>query len=183
MSKKEHIKYIALIIGFGTICSLIIGLLFFGLKIFDTKHPLFEFFTFGIIGSVAFSLFNTKRFRDAIFALIFLFFFNVIIVGMSKASILITYLLYFSGVILSTYLFIKYFYNQLANIKIARPMVLAGILAILFVVVTITQWILFASGEKQFYVLSNLPLGFLLGLSLGIGFELSDYLSSKKILS
>lgn len=48
----------------------------------------------------------------------------------------------------------------------------------LFVVVTIKQWILFASGEKQFYVLSNFPLRFLLGL--GIGFEISEIFSLKK---
>lgn len=122
MNEKQDIRQIALTISFGTVCSLLVGLLFFGLKIFDTKLPLFEFFTFGIIGSVVFLLFNTKRFRDAIFALIFLLFFNVVIVGMFKVSILITYLLYFSGLFLSIYIFAKYFYSQLANMKSAAQL-------------------------------------------------------------
>lgn len=180
MSPKHDLRQITITIGFGSVCCLLIGLLFFGLKIFDTKLPLFEFFTFGIIGSVAFTLFNVKRYRDAIFALIFLLFFNVIVVGMYTVSILITYLLYFSCVILSVHIFTKYFYNQLANMKISRPIVLAGILAMLFVVATCIQWILVASGNKQFYVLSNLPLGFLLGLGMGIGFEISEIFYSIK---
>jgi hypothetical protein len=66
------------------------------------------------------------------------------------------------------------------NIKIARPLTLAGILAITFVLVTIIPRLLFPAMEFQFRLFGNMPIGFLIGLRLGTGFEVSKYSYSRQ---
>jgi hypothetical protein len=183
MSKKQDIKYIVLTIGLGSICCVTLGALFFGSKIFNKELPFFQIASLGLVGSVAFSLFYFKRYRDAIYVLIMLFIINIIIANLTKASFVIIHFLYFSSVIVAVFLFSKYFFIQIANMKISRPLVLASILALFLVMATGLQWVIFAKDGMPFYPLGNLPIGFLIGLGLGIGFELSDYIYSKKILS
>ena len=183
MNAKQDIKHIALTISLGTICCMALGALFFGLKIFDKELPFFQIASFGLVGSLAFSLFYFKRYRDATYVLIMLFIINIIIANLTKVSFLIIHFLYFSSVIVAVFLFSKYFFIQIANMKISRPLVLASILALFFVMATGLQWVIFAKDGMPFYPLGNLPIGFLIGLGLGIGFELSDYLFSNKILS
>lgn len=174
MIGKQDIKYVASTVAFGTACSAIVGLLFFGLKIFNIKLPFFQFIAYGITGSVSFSLFQLRRNRDAIYVLIMLFIVDAVIAGLTRLSFLITHFLFFSSVIIAAYLFSKYLYNQSASLKISRPLILAGILAILFLAVTVLMWIIFGKNYSPFNPLANLPTGFLIGLGLGIGFEISE---------
>jgi len=175
----KQVTRIVITIVFGTICCTAVGASFFGSKIFNIGLPFFQFISFGLVGSVAFPLFYFKRYRDAIYVLIMLFIINIIIANLTKVSFLIIHLLYFSSVIAAIFLFSKYFFNQIANLKISRPLVLAAILALFFVLATALQWVVFARDDTPFYILGNLPIGFLVGLGLGIGFEISEIFYSK----
>ena len=183
MNAKQDIKHIVLTIGFGSICCMALGALFFGLQVFNKEFPFFQIVSLGLVGSVAFSLFYFKRYRDATYVLIMLFIANIIAVNLTKVSFMIIHFLYFSSVIIAVFLFSKYFFFQIANMKISRPLVLASILALFFVMATGVQWSIFAKDGMPFYPLANLPIGFLIGLGMGIGFEISEYLYSRKIIS
>lgn len=183
MNAKQDIKHIVLTIGFGTLCCMALGTLFFGLQIFNKELPFFQIAAFGLVGSVAFSLFYFRKYRDAIYVLIMLFIANIIIGNLTRISFLVIHLLYFSSVIIAVFLFSKYFFIQIVNMKISRPLVLASILALFFVVATGLQWVIFAKHGTPFYPLGNLPIGFLIGLGMGVGFEISEYLYSRKIIS
>ena len=160
----------------GTVTCILTGITFFGLEVFETKSPFFQFLVYGIIGSISFIFFKLKRYRDALFILILLFLFDILWIG-SKFPI--THLIYYLSVISGLFIFSKYFFIQTVTIKYARPLILASILALLFVVGFFTLKLIYASGQGKLLPFKNMPVGFLIGLGLGIGVELSEYLLSR----
>ena len=175
LQKKYSIeKTIFVTVIFGTAFCTFIGLLFFGLDVFNTKHVAFQFLAYGIAGSISFAMFRQKRFRDLIFLLLLLFLLNLVIVDISEPSFVITHLIFFAAVVFGIYLFAKYFYSKLENLRIARLLILASILSVMFVAATTLLWFIFSAGESQTSFLRNLPLGFLIGLGLGVGFEVAE---------
>jgi len=164
----------------GSLCTIILGFIFFQFRIFNIHDPLFQFLAYGIVGSVAFALFLQRRYRDAVFALILLFVLNVIVAGIYRFTLLVTHSFFFLAMVFSILFFERHFYGKMANIEIARPIVLAGIITIAFLLVSPILRLLFYSSEGQFHFFSNMPVGFLIGLGLGIGFEVSKFLYSRQ---
>lgn len=164
----------------GSLCTIILGFIFFQFRIFNVHHPLFQFVAYGIVGSVAFALFLQRSYRDAVFALILLFVLIVIVAGIYRFTLLVTHSFFFLAMVFSILFFERHFYGKMVNIKIARPIVLAGIVAVTFVLASTILRLLFYPSEGQFHFFSNMPIGFLIGLGLGIGFEVSKFLYSRQ---
>ncbi|MEJ2048292.1 MAG: hypothetical protein P8Y60_00330, partial [Calditrichota bacterium] len=118
-----------------------------------------------------------KKYRDAIFGLVLLYLFNILLFG---TKYLLTGLLYFLAVIAGSYIYSAYFFNQAKNIKTSRPLILAGIYAILFLIVTLLLVFIYEPTAGKLFAIKNMPIGFLIGLGLGIGIELSDYIISQR---
>lgn len=123
MNRKLLLKVLIIVLS-GSVSYILLGIIFFGFEIFNSKSPFFQFVVFGIIGSVSFMLFNWKRYRDSIFILVLPYLFNTLLFG---TKYLLTGLLYFLAVITGSYLYSTYFFNQAKNIKTSRPLILAGI--------------------------------------------------------
>lgn len=160
----------------GTLTSVLIGITFFGLEVFQPQSPFFQFLVYGIIGSISFILFKLNRYRDALFILSLLFLFEILWLG-SKFPI--THLLYYLSITSGLFIFYKYFFVQTQTIKYARPLILASILALLFVVVFFALKLIYAPGSGKLLPFKNMPVGFLIGIGLGIGIELAEHLHSR----
>ncbi|MGD9489586.1 MAG: hypothetical protein AB7W47_16320 [Calditrichaceae bacterium] len=170
---------IIMTILFGTALSSILGMIPFGMRILDPGHPAFQFISFGLIGSSAFALFLVRQYRDAIFVTVLLFILNFFFSGRTVPGIILTYLLFFVAVTGSVYLYSRYFYDVLSDLLVARPLILSSMMAISFVVATFLLFLVFGSVNNQFYPLGNLPIGFLIGLGLGVAFEFVELLAGK----
>ncbi|NHZ85584.1 MAG: hypothetical protein GWP19_06855 [Planctomycetia bacterium] len=157
----------------GTISTIIIGFLFFGFSIFNKQNPSFQFPVFGIIGTISFALFKLKEFRYSIFILSLLFLFEIIFTG---EKYIVTHILFYIAMVLSILIYTKFFYARLNNIKYSRFLVLASIISISYVIVTIILGLLFKSDSINLFLFQNMPIGFLIGIGLGLGFELSEYM-------
>ena len=174
-----NLKIIQIILAttiLGTITSTLIGLVFFGLEVFQSKSPFFQFISVGLICSLSLVLFNLKRYRDSAFILIILFLFDYMWYG-SKYPI--THFIYYLSVILSTYVFSRYFYVQLEKIKYSRPLILSSLLSIMFVVAYLLLTMIYSSGPGSLRPFKNMPIGFLIGLGVGIGLEMAEHILDK----
>lgn len=177
--QRSQIVKIIMIILFGTVLSSILGMIPFGMRILDVGHPAFQFISLGMIGASAFALFSGRHYRDAIFVIVLLFLIDFLISGQPVPGGILTFLLFFIAVSGSVYLFSRYFFEVLSELMIARPLILSSMMAISFVVVTFFLFLVFGSVNIQFYPLGNLPIGFLIGLGLGIAFEIVELLTGK----
>jgi hypothetical protein len=175
VNRKLLLTVLVIVIS-GSVSCILLGILFFGFEVFNSKSPFFQFVAYGIIGSVSFILFNLKRYRDATFVLVLLYLFNILLFS---TKYLLTGLLYFLAVIAGSYIYSAYFFNQVKNIKTSRPLILAGIYAILFLIVTLLLVFIYEPTAGKLFAIKNMPIGFLIGLGLGLGIELSDYIISQ----
>lgn len=173
--KPREVKHIIFIVLSGTICCTVFGLVFFGLQVGHIKPPVFYFASLGFTGSVAFSFFEPRKFREGIPALLLIFLLTHVIAHFPTVSFDIVYSIYFIGIVLAAFLFGKFIYRQSENVWFARPLILAGIVSLMAIAATALQWIAFAGGDQPFHILTNVTPGFLFGLGLGIGFEIAAY--------
>ena len=157
----------------GIICCLMLGFIFFGFRVFTIGHAPFQFTAYGLVGSISFSLFAFRRYRDALFVLLLLFALNIALVG---TAYLFTHLLSFGSVVAVTYIFSRYYFFELGNLKLARPLILAGLLSILYLLITAFLGMFYETDIVRVAVFGNMPYGFLVGLGLGLGFELAEFL-------
>ena len=174
--KERPLLTAGLYIATGTAASIAAGLIFFGLRIFDANSPLFQIIVYGLAGSSAFILFRMQRYRDAVFFLLIIFILDLFIFNFKFP---LNRTLYFLTAVAGAYIFIRYFYHQCSAVRYARPILLGGIYAILSVVVVIIVSLVYNKGEGGLFPFINMPIGFLVGLGLGGGFELADHLAAK----
>lgn len=157
----------------GTTASIMAGLIFFGLDIFNTQSPLFQILVYGLVGSISFILFYLKRYRDSIFILLIIFLLDMFIFNFQNP---LNRILYFLSAVTGAFLYARYLFSGAGHMKIARPLLLAGIYAILSVFVVLILSLVHHTGQERVFPFINMPIGFLIGLGLGAGFELAEYL-------
>ncbi len=162
----------------GALACVIAGIISFGGQVFQANTPFFAFVSFGIIGAILFALFRIKRYRDAVFAAVLLFLLAYLFSG---RAFMLTQVLFSLMVFLSVLLYERYFYHQLNRLFYARPLILAGLFSIGFLLATLMMAVIYSAPSNQFFPFRNLPVGFLIGLGLGTGFELADYFVSRGI--
>lgn len=173
-----HFKSVISSILFGTVACVLLGFMFFGLNVFNPRSPLFQFLSFGIVGSVSFALFRANRLRDAIFANVLFF---LILFIASGNRFFLTHLFYFAVVVFSVFAYSEWVYPKLQSLKLVRPLTLAGFFAICFLLVTLILTVLYHAKAMHVLPFRNMPIGFLIGLGLGIGFEISEYVIQKGV--
>jgi len=174
---NNQLKKMISFMVFGSIASVLTGFIFFGRAVFFLKSPYFQFVSYGVVGSVSFALFNFKRYRDSVFVSILLF---LIFYFSSHSHHFITHFFYFLGAVFSVFIFSNWIYEKLKRMKYVRPLILAGIFSIFFVAGALILTVVYYSGTAKILSFRNMPVGFLIGLGLGMGFELSELVNWDK---
>ncbi len=155
----------------GLVLTLLTGYLFFGGEILNIRQPVFGFTAYGITGSFFFGLLMVRRFRDAIFAIILLFALNLFL---THARFLVAQFLFFSTSIIAVLIYWARIYGNGRSWRWMRPLSLSGLFGVFYIGITVLLGIIYLGGVSR--PLSNLSVGFLIGLGLGLGFELGDWL-------
>ncbi len=172
----KNIFQFMLFIIIGTICSILIGYSYFGLKVFNPKISSFQFFITGLIGAIFYATLKVYKLRNALFILLFLFIFHEIIIKTSTLSYFIRDLLFIGGISLSIIIFINFFHEKLKEIKFGKFLTFASLFTITYIIITVILGLFLSPVEIKNVLLTNVFIGSLLGIGLGIGLELSEIL-------
>jgi hypothetical protein len=178
MEGKQQIliKFIITVI-MGTICCLIVGLCFFGLKVFVFNNPASQFLIVGLTGSIFYAVLKFRNTRDAVLIMILLYLANLLIFG--SARFLLTRLIFFAGVGVALFVLFRYFDDRIKELIFGKFLIVASLLTIMYSVCTIVLQAIYSSANFKMELFYNLDLGFLIGLGLGIGIELSNGINSR----
>ena len=159
----------------GTCICVILAIIFFGIKFDDFNKPPIYFLTLGFAGSLSLALFKEKRTRDVIYINILIYFlFATAVARIPRPIVAVILFIYFTAMVMALYVYVKYFDKKLIHLPIARPLILAAIVGLFYIAANIIHGLLFISQFSTGFLLANLPIGFLLGLSFGLGSEISE---------
>ncbi len=174
---KINFRTFTTILLFGTLTSVIIGVAFFGMKIFDVESPLFQFISYGFIGSMAFALFKAQRYLISLVVLIGSF------VGLfywTGAHFLISHIFYYMSMLVSIFIFSTLIFDHLKTARFIRPLILATMISIFFVSNTFLLSLIYTHSITSALVFKNMFMGLLIGLGIGLGIEIACLLIKKE---
>jgi len=175
---KINFRTFTSILLFGTVFSVAIGAAFFGMKIFDVESPLFQFVSYGFIGSFAFALFKAQRYYISLVVLSGLF---IGLYYLSGAHFLVSHIFYYMSTLLSIFIFSVLIFDHLKTAKFIRPFILATMISIFFVSNTFLLSLIYSRDISSTIVFRNMFLGLLIGVGIGIGIEMGYFLVRKEI--
>jgi hypothetical protein len=171
---KKRLKLFASTTFLGIICCILVGVIFFRSQIFSTKYPSFQFIAFGLIYSVFFSGLKYFKIRNAIYMYVLMFLLHEILFRFSKTSFVVRDIFFFLSIGVAVYLFCQYFESKLDKLKFGKFLTFASLFAIANLVATLLLALIFQSAHFMQQLFTNISLGLLIGVGLGIGFELAD---------
>jgi hypothetical protein len=182
MTAKNNIKNLpafVLTAFLGMLGSVLIGILFFGIKVFSPKLMTFQFVAVGFVGAVFYSTLKFFRLKDAIYILILFFFFQEIAFKSLSMKFIIRDVIFFITLGISIYIFVRFFYDKLSQLKFGKFLTFGSLILIGGIVATVILAIIFRANLIP-AVLENASMGILLGLGLGLGLEISEKILKKK---
>lgn len=162
------------------ILCLLTGYIFFQSQIFMPRLTVFQFVMSGAIGVIFFVFLRFSSLRNALAAFfVICIFIKGFILTSLNADIILRDILNFAVIGLAVYLFWRYSYKE--NINWNSPFQLAGLFAVLNIIMTI---ILIIYGNAGFRELSaalsiNVSVSFLIGLGMGMGIETGNFFINK----
>lgn len=170
----------------GLIGSLVIGYLFFQLRIFNFHNIFFSFVTGGIYGAVFFSLLQKFDFKKQLLILVAVVFINIIIMG---KPYYFSFMLRDFVLIIVIFLSIKAYTSFITKNKNLPLFIRAFALPVIYAVINIggVLALVLISELVESYNLSYLPglllinaeIAGLVGLGLGLGFDTWEFIKTK----
>jgi hypothetical protein len=152
-------------------------MVFFGMKIFDVESPLFQFVSYGFIGSLAFAIFKAQRYLISLMVLTGLF---VGLYFLTGAHFLVSHIFYYMSMLLSIFIFSVLIFDHLKTTKFIRPLILATMISIFFVSNTFLLSLIYSRDISSTIVFKNMFMGLLIGVGIGIGVEMAFLLIKKE---
>ena len=176
---ESDISKFVLRILFPILGSILIGLMFLSTTIFQISSSAFQFVGFGIFGAIVLATTKVTSSQKSFVALVLAAFFYELILFPLGTHLIIRDVLFLLGIGSAIIVFRSYFYQRLNGTIVARPLVLAAMLAINGIVITYIlrfAFSFFFEGihEPAAAASANLGFGFLIGLGLGAGDEFAE---------
>ncbi len=119
-------------------------------------------------------LFRERKVRDVVYINILIYFVFAILSTLLHSITAVILFIYYSLMILAIHIFVKNFDQKLSNIFLSRPLILAAMVGIFYIVVNFIHILLFINHFSIGFLLGNLMIGFLLGMGYGLGSEISN---------
>ncbi len=168
-----------------TVCSTFIGFAVYGGRVFDSQHPAFGFIVYGAIGGIIFSSFRYMPSPAPPVVIVMAAGLNAAISQLTDWMQIYIKVLFVAAIAGAIYVFEKKYFERLQQMRIARIMVFASLIAVAYIVVALVLDATLLASSKGVGltvhgdVYYNLADGFFLGIGLGLGSELSQILVVK----
>jgi len=173
---KINFRTFTSILLFGTLFPIIIGVAFYGIKIFDVNNALFQFVSYAFIGSLIFSILKTQKYIISLIVLLLMFLGLYFLTG---GHFILSHIFYDIALTISVFIYALLIFDHLNTARYLRPLILATILSIFFVSNTFILSLIYAETITSVLIFKNMLIGLLIGAGIGIGIE-TGYLLVKK---
>lgn len=151
-----------------------VGIIFFGLQVFNTADASFQFIAFGLICSIFYSTLKFSKIRNAIYLYALMIYLHEILFMYSKTSFVVRDVVFFLSMGIAVYLFCRYFEPKMDKLKFGKFLTVAALFSIGYLVATLLLRLIFQPVQFTQQLFTNISFGLLIGIGLGIGFELAD---------
>ncbi len=170
-------KNLILLIICGTLTTLLIGFLFTGLRIFQHDQPPFQFFTYGLLGSVIYAMLLLRTKKDFAAAFIFLVFLDIVVLRIVSIPLLILRIL--SALVLAISVFSYWRFLRSQPPFWLRPLLLAGLFACVTLGLLLLVSVFYWQPDIRLLIEAQTFFALLIGFGLGIGFEVFNFIHKK----
>ncbi|MEJ5351197.1 MAG: hypothetical protein WHS65_06365 [Melioribacteraceae bacterium] len=181
MEKNSKIIFYTVLIGF--ISSVIFGLLFYGLNIFNIHDTRFQIVLLGIFGSLIYAIMKSGKKKELYYvAILFLIVTAIIRAKTISLNTILMDSLLIVAVFISIYYY-KLFIDKNSNIPLfLRALVLMLLFGITNVIGVIILMIIHKVEISATYLLFYSRVPALIGLALGIGFDVFEKFKEKLLV-
>lgn len=186
-SETQDIRNVLQIVIAGTLSCIVLGYLVYQSSVFQLTHPAFGFILFGFMGSTTFAVLRTSSVSKAAATLLMLVVLSEVLTKPPEWHFILRDVLFALSIGTSVFVFHRMFYKQLSLIRMARPLILGSLIAISATLVTVVLVLVLSLFSTTFRadplhsITVNLSNGFLIGLGMGIGFELVSTMRSRTV--
>lgn len=167
---------------FGFAVCIIIGLLMYGFAIFDIKDSRSQLFSLGLYGAIFYSVLKYGKLKETVFIGLIIFIGNMLLQGKTQTlSFIIRDVFFFSSLFGALVLY-KMFIGNFSNFPLfVRGFALSIFLGLLNIIATLILILIFnpSSFEINTAIFLNAQYASLIGLGLGIGFDLYEKYQDK----
>jgi hypothetical protein len=156
-----------------TVCVLV-GMLFTNYRVLDVSSPGFQFLAYAVIASGFYTVLRFSSERNAMLLLGILFLIYLYITRSSELMPIFRNFMVVAGIAIVTYVFQKIIDGVFDEIRFGKFLIWGALYGIVYIFVTVVLVSLLGSENSGYYYMNNLRLGFLMGIGLGLGLEISD---------
>jgi hypothetical protein len=157
----------------GTLACIALALLLFGTdRITSLGHPPIYIAVLGLSGSLALGFGRLGRIKDAVFAAIIVLFVFAVLTRFIVSIRVVPLLIYSAALIAGVLVYARWIDARLPSIPLLRSLVVAGLAGVFYLAATAFHGFLFGAPHLPRYLFTNMPIGFLIGLGIGLGEEI-----------
>lgn len=158
---------------------LIVGYLFSGRQILIPTRPPFQFVVFGLSGAILFSVLKFSTLRNFLFTAALLLLLMIIHGKVKSPAIFGARILYFTGIAAAIYVYHRFYDLPIHALRFGKFLSLAAIVAVINLLYVSLGCVVLKLPNSMELIVNQTFLGFLIGGSLGIGFEIAALLMVK----
>jgi hypothetical protein len=167
------------------LCSVLIGFVFYGDRLFDRHYGAFQFLWSSVVASLFYYLLRYRKQREAFAGLIFLFFLTLLTTHSTSPAFLLRDVFYVGAIGASVFAYFRYFAGNGARSPAYPPFLLAGIYGVTYPVFSEIHLIMIrglamdSTGGNAISVASAAAFfGVLIGFGVGAGIAINEKLNS-----
>ena len=174
----------------ASLCSILLGFVFFRFNVFQITSPAFQFVLFGFYASFLYAVFRATTFRKSAGVFFLLIILHELVLKSTSFYFVLRDLVFLTALAAAVYVFHQYFFGRLSHFPLSRPLILSALFSLFSIVATSVLWMIHSLLQSTFITgmsfagSANLLQGFegvLIGLGVGIGIELSLILKSRRL--
>jgi hypothetical protein len=167
----------------SSVCSIVIGAVFYQESVFLRTHYAFQFVTSGILGSVFLSMLRFANAKDATATLLGLFVCQFLVTRPSGMWFIFRDVAFVAALGSSLYLFFVSYFKKGRGEGLLTPVLIGALLGACNLLASVVLILVGGRSltENVPVMLVNVILGMLIGIGIGTGVLLSDRIAGTKI--
>lgn len=180
MSKKKLGD--AIITGLlGALGSMAMGFIMVGLRIFTPTAPTFQFVAWGVVAAILFVIHKFSTMRNFLFATLILFLIEIIWLQATQLLLIVGRLVFYLMLAAIIHCYRELYDRRLSGLRWGKFLALGGVFGSGLLLISAVTSPFVKQMPPIDFIQTETYTGLLIGLGLGIGFEIAEGILKKRI--